>query len=268
MTFKRFFIILLLFLSFLRVPAQTTLDTAVNFTCKDITGNVHHLFNYLDSNKFVVIDFFTATCGACQLYAPRVNQSYLDFGCNQGNVIFLAMNTLADNQSLHEFDSIYGITFPSVSGRQGGGDSIDRMYEIVSHPTVILIAPNKQIVEKYIWPPDTEILDSIITSYGGFYQPCSVGLPAIIKKQNHAVTLLPNPARDYANISIEASPGKYYLSLYDITGVLLAKQPVLISNQNKEKIQLPLGGFSPGCYLLSLANDTQILEKTKLIILR
>jgi len=62
---------------------------------------------------------------------------------------------------------------------------------------------------------------------------------------------LPNPARDYANISIEASPGKYYLSLYDITGVLLAKQPVLISNQNKEKIQLPLGGFSPGCYLLS-----------------
>jgi len=268
MTFKRFFIILLLFLSFLRAQAQTTLDTAVNFTCKDITGKLHHLFNYLDSNKFVVIDFFTATCGGCQLYAPRVNQSYLDFGCNQGNVIFLAMNTLADNQGVHEFDSIYGITFPSVSGRQGGGDSIDRMYEIVSHPTVILIAPNRQIVEKYIWPPDTEILDSIITSYGGIYQPCSVGLPVVIEKQNHTITLSPNPAGNYTSISIEANSGKYYLSLYDITGVLLAKQPVLISSQGKEKIELPLGSFSPGCYLLSLANDTQILGKTKLIILR
>jgi len=268
MTIKRFFIILLFFLSFFRVQAQTPLDTAVNFTCKDIAGNVHHLFNYLDNNKFVVIDFFTATCGGCQLYAPRVNQSYLDFGCNQGNVIFMAMNALADNQGVQEFDSIYGITFPSVSGHQGGGDSINQMYEIVSFPTVILIAPNRQIVEKYIWPPNTEILDSIITSFGGIYQPCSVGIPATIEKPSHTVTLSPNPAGNYTDVSIVARPGNYYLSMYDITSALLFKQTVSMSVSGKCNIHLPLGNFVPGCYVISLANDTQILEKTKLIILR
>jgi len=39
--------------------AQTTLDTAVNFSAKDVYGNLHELFDILDEGKMVVIDFFS-----------------------------------------------------------------------------------------------------------------------------------------------------------------------------------------------------------------
>ena len=41
------------------VSAQTTLDTAVNFTAKDVYGNTIELFDILDEGQMVVIDFFS-----------------------------------------------------------------------------------------------------------------------------------------------------------------------------------------------------------------
>jgi len=40
--------------------SQTTLDTAVNFSVKDIDGNTIELFDILDEGKIVMIDFFSA----------------------------------------------------------------------------------------------------------------------------------------------------------------------------------------------------------------
>jgi hypothetical protein len=40
---------------------QTLLDTAQNFSVKDIEGNTRVLFDILDENKIVVIDFFSTS---------------------------------------------------------------------------------------------------------------------------------------------------------------------------------------------------------------
>ncbi|MFZ4550009.1 MAG: peroxiredoxin family protein, partial [Bacteroidales bacterium] len=56
---------LMLFLALPNASAQTSLDTAVNFTVKDIDGVTHRLEEYLAQQKIVVIDFFTITCGPC-----------------------------------------------------------------------------------------------------------------------------------------------------------------------------------------------------------
>ncbi len=55
--------IILFFMSagLMSVMAQTTLDTAVNFSVKDVKGNTHELFDILEDDKIVVIDFFSAT---------------------------------------------------------------------------------------------------------------------------------------------------------------------------------------------------------------
>ena len=62
--------------------AQTSLDTAVNFTVKDVNGITYHLNDILLQNKIVVLDFFTTTCGPCITYAPLISESYNHFGCN------------------------------------------------------------------------------------------------------------------------------------------------------------------------------------------
>ncbi|MCD4697966.1 MAG: peroxiredoxin family protein [Bacteroidales bacterium] len=41
------------------VFAQTTLDTALNFTVKDTYGDNINLFDILNDGKIVVIDFFS-----------------------------------------------------------------------------------------------------------------------------------------------------------------------------------------------------------------
>ena len=57
----RSFILFFLSAGFMAGVAQTTLDTAVNFSVKDVKGNTHELFDILGEDKIVVIDFFSAT---------------------------------------------------------------------------------------------------------------------------------------------------------------------------------------------------------------
>lgn len=56
---KKILISLLIILSFLNIKAQLPDGSiAPDFNLQDINGNYHHLYDILDSGKFVVIDFF------------------------------------------------------------------------------------------------------------------------------------------------------------------------------------------------------------------
>ncbi|HPE55711.1 MAG TPA: hypothetical protein PK904_04870 [Bacteroidales bacterium] len=55
---KSFFIATFLLFS-VSIFAQTTLDTALNFSVKDTYGNNIILYDLLDEGKIVVVDFFS-----------------------------------------------------------------------------------------------------------------------------------------------------------------------------------------------------------------
>ncbi|MFH1119112.1 MAG: redoxin domain-containing protein [Bacteroidota bacterium] len=170
----------LIILLFLLLPgvsrSQVAIDTALDFTVKDLTSKQHHLYGYLDAGNYVVIDFFTANCGPCQTYASEVSASYDYFGCNGGNVVFLGMNWGSDNQAVYEFDSIWGANYPSVSGLQGGGNNVVDAYQVQSYPSVVLIAPDRTILNDHIWPPETGIINAEVMAAGGLPQACTVGI--------------------------------------------------------------------------------------------
>jgi len=56
---KKNILILLFAFAIFQGNTQTTLDTAVNFSVKDIEGNTIKLFDILDEGKTVMIDFFS-----------------------------------------------------------------------------------------------------------------------------------------------------------------------------------------------------------------
>lgn len=58
---KKLILLSAMFMLFLATSAQTLLDTAVNFSVKDVHGNTIELFSYLDDDKIVVIDFFSSS---------------------------------------------------------------------------------------------------------------------------------------------------------------------------------------------------------------
>lgn len=58
---KKIILIVSLFILVVWVQSQTLLDTALNFTAKDVYGNTYVLFDILQENKIVVIDFFSTS---------------------------------------------------------------------------------------------------------------------------------------------------------------------------------------------------------------
>lgn len=240
----------LFFVTIFMLPAgaQTSLTVAEDFSVKDINGQTHHLFEYLDQDKLVVIDFFTVDCSYCQLYADDINQTYLDFGCNNGNVIFLGMNYNASNQMVHEFDSTFGVTYPTVSGLQGNGDGVNQLYGILGYPTVIVIRPDRSIESKNIFPPAYETLRGIVEREGGVLQPCSVGIEPI---QNGLTNLYPNPAQDQIALDFwMAQAGRYNWKVINHLGDVVREGVFSAETAGSHRYWVGLSRLADGAYVL------------------
>ena len=158
---------LLLVFSFSQLEAQTPLTEAVDFTAVTVEGETINLFEILDQGKYVVIDFFFVNCGPCQQAAPHINAAHVYFGCNTGDVVFLAIDTGDTDEDCIWFDETFGVEYPTISGVEGGGTQICNDYMIPAYPTVILIAPNRDIVEQDIFPiPNPQAVIGVLEQYG------------------------------------------------------------------------------------------------------
>ena len=133
------------------VEAQCPLTTAVDFTATDVHGTEVHLFDILDGGQYVLIDFFFTTCGPCQQATPKIVQSYYSFGCNMHDVYYMEIATGDSEAACLNWVNTYGVEYPTISGA-AGGTGICNQYGIGSYPTIILIAPNHQIVIQDLWP--------------------------------------------------------------------------------------------------------------------
>lgn len=257
---QNLFIFILLLMA-LPSRGQTTLDSAVNFSAKDIHGNTHVLYDILDNGNMVVIDFFSTSCGPCATYAPMIQESFQHFGMNNGNVFFLGISWGDDNLGVHLFDSIHGITYPSVSGTQGSGNQINIAYNVLSYPSVVLIMPDRSIQEKQIWPPTTSRIDSILIANGGI-------TTRLISQSGSAQwhKLWPNPARDQVKISLSLNaPSRIRAEMIDLTGKMVssAQQDLQAGLQF---IQLDFPDIPPGIYVVRLEENGLPIGTKRLIV--
>jgi len=248
---------LILFIGSIGASAQTLLTEAAEFHVKTIDGTPIYLFPILDdSNMIVVIDFFSTTCGPCQDFAPDFQQSYEDFGSNTGNVYHMGINWGNDNQGVREFDSIFGLTFPSVSGTQGGGNNVFlNVYFIQSYPTVIVIKPDHEISNQYVWEPTTENINNAIMEAGGVM----VGETEIVDSKA-GFSVYPNPASDKVNLSINTNSAAK-IELLNSTGSVVFLQENLTDSFQT----IDLSTFQKGLYFVRLTT-AGMSQTQKLII--
>ena len=245
-----------------KINAQTLLDTAVDFTVKDIHGIEYNLFELLDSNKIVVIDFFSNTCGPCGTYAPEVQQSYLNWGSNSGNVFFTGISIDGDNADIAYFDSLHGITYPTSSGWQGGGNAVCNAYQIQSYPTVTIIRPDRFISAQEVWPPLTAKIDSAILAAGA----SPVGFKPETGNVENTIEVYPNPSNgNFLKISGKKFPKNTSLCIYTIDGVCKLQQS---SVSGSGFLAGELGTLEDGTYLLIINRPGYVPFTSKVVILR
>lgn len=244
---KILFLTLIAFvLLFKGLSAQTTLDTAVNFHVKTIDGDAIWLFDLLDNdNKIVVIDFFSTSCGSCQLYAPDFQASYEDFGSNSSNVYYMGINWGADNQAVRTFDSTYNLTYPTVSGTQGGGNGVFTNYNILSYPTVIVIVPEDHlIVNQEIVPPVRDSINQAVMAAGGIMVGVNENSTSL-----KDVRIFPNPVLNKTLVRLLLDkPEPISIKVFDIMGRERFSLPATFYSNSDVKIPLDLSNLKNGVY--------------------
>ena len=253
-------------LAFLNLQAQTSLDTATNFTVKDVNGMTYHLNDILLQKKIVVLDFFTTTCGPCITYAPLISESYNHFGCNGENVVFLGINWGGDNAGVRNFGQTYGVEYPEVSGAEGNGNHVVEEYGVGSFPTVIMILPNWYIAEKYIWPPTTEHIDSIIASYGGVLGNCLTGVNHVQTgrgRDDRILSVNSVNALDLVSCAVTGGKGSM-LDVYSFTGYRVIEG---IKIEEGKTVNFSVQGLGSGCYLIVMRDIRgRILDRKPFVV--
>ncbi len=256
---KKLTILTVLFFLIISLQAQTPLTQAVDFNVTDTDGEQHSLFSYLNSGYYVCIDFFYTTCPSCQATAPKVSYAYEYFGCNTGDIIFLGIDYDDTDAEVIVFENNYGATYPSASGIEGGSNSVVSSYQIGAFPTVILIAPNKNIVEQDIWPiADGNYLVSVIEPYGPAEHTCDTAANINSAKNECSIKISPNPVKDAIYIK---SDSHFKLIMYNLLGNILKELEIC-----KGQSIINISDLSKGIYFLQIKDENGYIIKTRKII--
>ncbi len=250
---KIYLSIIVLFLSFSLTNAQTALNTAVDFTVTDLQGNSHNLFSILNSGKYVCLDFYFTTCPPCQQTCPYFKQTFTNYGCNTQDVYFMSIDNGDTKAQCETYETTFlggAPGYPGVSGTEGGGDAVVSAYGITAFPTYILIAPDKSIVEKDMWPISSATdFTTFFSNHSLTQKTCLTGITET--NLANSISLFPNPSVN--SLFVETSNNKKItnIKVYDVLSKLLINQNV----NNEERVELAVSNLTKGMYFMEILTE-------------
>lgn len=243
--------------------AQTTLTQAVDFTVTDVNGDTWNLFDILNGGQHVCIDFFFTTCPPCIATSPYFKQTYSNFGCNNEDIFFIAVDVGdTDAEVLAYENSVLGGApgYPSVSGLNGGGDAVVNDYGVGAFPTYILIAPNKTIVEQDMWPIASA--STFTTFFGGHaLSPIPCSTVGINEAEETALNVYPNPATDLVSVASEKPIDSYTVA--DLSGKIRISGAAS-RNNSSQRITFDVTALPAGVYVVEIKSGNAV-SKSRLI---
>lgn len=231
------------------ITAQTNLTTAVDFTATDVAGDEHSLFSLLDAGNYVLLKFTAFGWSTCDAVVGDINDAYTQYGSNENGLIVLAAFSSGTDASVIDYDNQWGAIYPTISGN-AGGSSINNTYKIGATPSIILIAPDRQIVEQDIWPIST--LDPTLEKYD-FGTTSTIN--NLIKNTNHNFSC--NISGNRTLKLINSQTENYKIKLFSPSGKL-------IKNIFDNNLSSGIHEFTPitekeskGFYIISISNENQ-----------
>lgn len=226
---------------------------APDFKVTDTHGDTHRLYDYLEKGKTVVLDFFFTTCIPCQYYTPQVNLAFKKYGCNKKDVVFIAIDYNDTNEEVKAYDSKYQIEYPSISGKEGGGNAVVNAYNILGFPTFYVIDSSKKVVME-IDPPTLQVFDFRFNQLGLSPADCELSSVTSDNKAG-SFSLLSNLAAGNTLTFINTTNhhNQLFLQICDVMGNPIGTKFPLKGYLTSQAITLP--ELIPGIYYCTIKDE-------------
>jgi len=259
---KRMIILMMTVCAGFSANAQSTIAvgaTCPDFTVTDVDGNSHNLYAYCDAGKYVVIDFFAYWCGPCASIAPTVHQFYEKYGCNQHDVIVIgiesdANSTLANLASFKQNAGLPASSFPNVLGSQGGS-GVKNQYGVSAYPTIVLIAPDRKMVNNDIWPIGSiAALEAPFPQGAITAQSCASAANLSEMDLSATVNVYPNPAVNELTV--------FGSQIKEVTLIDASGREVYSAVFNKQdEVTIDVSNLQTGVYVVRISAENGVAVK-------
>jgi len=249
-------------------------QTVNDFTVTDVHGNSHTLSQITAQGKWVIIDFFFTTCPPCQGTVPFFSELHEKYGCNDGDLFCISIDTGDDDSDVLAFENTYAASSghspaPAASGNEGGGNAVISDFSPSAYPTFCLIDPNMVIQAVDIWPVSSVASFESAFSAAGFtpqVMTCgSLSVEDATLALNDA-TLYPNPsvANTTLSVSLDA-PMSVEVVVFDMLGSQVdATAFEGVSGANSFKLET--ADLSAGQYIVSVSLGDEVTRQLNLTI--
>jgi hypothetical protein len=203
--------------------------TAPNFTVTDIDGNTHNLYDYLNSNKVVLLDVSATWCGPCWGFHTNhyLKDLYTEFGptgTNQIVVLFYEgdagtnMQDLDGTDAASQGDWITGTPYPIVNETPLQLNL--NIYAPLGFPTINVICPSDKKIKSDLWDlqagTPAASLENMRQEIINRINTCATLSSGVEETAQESFTAYPNPASDVLFLNNAETINRY--SIVDMQG--------------------------------------------------
>ncbi len=264
-----FLSLLLLLLKMSTGYAQVT--TAKDFNMNDCSGNMHHLYEELNTNDVVIIEFMMLNCASCVTAANAVYPMYQNIKNQYGNRVRYYLFGFQDNQPAYSCSNIsnWATTngFNEMVPFDSGAVQV-AYYGGMGMPTISILAGTQH---KVLYNNEFGISSGDTTDMGKAIRD--------FLKNNSPLTIHQAPAQAASFMAwIDASqkslrvkvnvndPGLYKLSVFNIMGAVVQEYDLgEIQNGQQEAITQWMQSAG-GVYTINLTKNNNLVATQKIVL--
>lgn len=237
-------------------------QNAPDFTVTDLHGHSHTLSSY--AGKWVIVDFFAYWCGPCAQISPIINEFYRKYGCNNYDIVVLALEGDGTTAQTQAFEDANGgdpnYPTPTVSGLNGGGSSVHTTYGPAAYPTIVLIGPDGKFKNIDIWPiSGVGTLETAVSNAGGsaalVEHTCTLNVDELTVD---AQSVFPNPTTGNATVNVHMpNSAVATVSVYSVSGELISTDTRSLEG-GMNQVKLDLQSLKAGTYFVRIGTENSV----------